>query len=116
MYRCTANVVDDGDDAEPSVPPPVFLSYQWAHQPHVKLLRQHLGSAGYACWMDVGQMGGGDKLFAKIDSGIRAARVVVCCVTEKYAESPNCNREVSVLNQYSSSSYIEFISRFIYIV
>lgn len=116
VYRCTANVVDDGDDAEPSVPPPVFLSYQWAHQPHVKLLRQHLGSAGYACWMDVGQMGGGDKLFAKIDSGIRAARVVVCCVTEKYAESPNCNREVSVLNQYSSSSYIEFISRFIYIV
>lgn len=87
--------MDDGDETEPSVPPAVFLSYQWAHQPHVKLLRQHLASAGYACWMDVGQMGGGDKLFAKIDSGIRAAKVVVCCVTHNYAESPNCNREVT---------------------
>ena len=90
----SANIVDEDDD-EPSVPPPVFLSYQWAHQPEVKLLKRHLGNAGYSCWMDVGQMGGGDKLFAKIDAGIRAAKVIVCCVTSKYAESPNCNREVS---------------------
>ena len=41
-------------------------------------------------------MGGGDKLFEKIDSGIRAAKVVICCVSEKYAKSPNCNREVSL--------------------
>ena len=91
---CVADVVDDDDVDEPASPPPVFLSYQWAHQSHVKLLHQHLGTAGYQCWMDVGQMGGGDKLFARIDAGIRAARVVVCCVTDKYAESPNCNREV----------------------
>ncbi|XP_062610889.1 uncharacterized protein LOC134272700 [Saccostrea cucullata] len=77
-------------------PPEIFLSYQWGHQNEVKLISRHLEMAGYKCWMDVGQMGGGDKLFEKIDSGIRAAKVVISCVTEKYAKSPNCNREVNL--------------------
>ena len=41
-------------------------------------------------------MGGGDKLYEKIDNGIRAAKVVCSLVTEKYAKSANCNKEVSV--------------------
>lgn len=90
----TEGVVEDEDFKYPS-PPLVFISYQWGIQNEVKLLKQHLNMAGYECWMDVGQMGGGDKLFAKIDNGIRGAKVMISCVTEKYAESPNCNREVS---------------------
>ena len=84
----------DEDPPELVDPPPIFISYQWAHQPEVKLLNRHLEMAGLKAWMDVGQMGGGDKLFAKIDEGIRAAKVIICCVSEKYAQSPNCNREV----------------------
>ena len=90
-------VVEDEEFEYPS-PPPVFISYQWGFQNEVKLLKQHLNMAGYECWMDVGQMGGGDKLFAKIDNGIRGAKVVICCTTEKYAQSPNCNREVFYLS------------------
>ena len=74
--------------------PPIFLSYQWGTQKAVTTLKQHLEAAGYACWMDIGQMGGGDKLFAKIDAGIRGAKVIICCINSAYAQSDNCLREV----------------------
>jgi hypothetical protein len=89
----TEAVVED-EEFEYATPPGIFLSYQWGHQAEVKLLRQHLEMAGFSCWMDVGQMGGGDKLFEKIDTGIRGAKVIISCVSNKYAKSPNCNREV----------------------
>ncbi|XP_033729321.1 uncharacterized protein LOC117318445, partial [Pecten maximus] len=84
------------EEVDYATPPPIFLSYQWGHQNEVKLLRNHLQMAGYECWMDIGQMGGGDKLFEKIDNGIRGAKIIICCVSEKYSKSPNCNREVNL--------------------
>ncbi|OWF40846.1 hypothetical protein KP79_PYT09248 [Mizuhopecten yessoensis] len=92
--KAVENVVEEAPKY--TTPPPIFLSYQWGHQNEVKLLRQHLLMAGYECWLDVGQMGGGDKLFEKIDNGIRGAKVIICCVSEKYTKSPNCNREVNL--------------------
>ena len=90
------NIIED-EEEDVDDPPEVFISYQWSHQPEVKLLKKHLEMAGFKSWMDVGQMGGGDKLYSKIDAGIRAAKIIICCVTTKYAQSPNCNKEVQIL-------------------
>ena len=59
-------------------------------------------------------MGGGDKLYEKIDNGIRAAKVVCSLVTEKYAKSANCNKEVSKANVNHRSSYIFLAIRLMY--
>lgn len=70
------DTVKDDDEGEFQLPE-VFLSYQWAHQQEVKILFQHLEMAGFKACMDIGQMGGGDKLFSKIDDGIRSAKVII---------------------------------------
>ena len=76
--------------------PLVFLSYQWGKQPQVQALYKRLTSMGYAVWMDIYQMGGGDSLYDKIDKGVRGCKAVVSCVTQKYTLSANCRREVSL--------------------
>lgn len=89
------DVVQDDNDTEIDKPE-IFISYQWGHQKEVKLLRKHLEQAGFKAWMDIGQMGGGDKLFAKIDDGVRSAKIILSCVSENYALSANCCREVNL--------------------
>lgn len=71
-------IVDDIDSpSEIAVRPAVFISYQWGLQDTVKVLRNKLEEAGFDCWMDIGQMGGGDALYAEIDAGIRASKVTL---------------------------------------
>ncbi|KAK7100922.1 uncharacterized protein [Littorina saxatilis] len=77
-----------------SVVPQVFLSYQWEAQDQMRSLRDHLERLGFACWMDVGQMGGGDHLNAKIEEGLRKCKVVVACLTPRYVASQLCTREL----------------------
>uniref|UniRef100_T1K6Y7 Death domain-containing protein n=1 Tax=Tetranychus urticae TaxID=32264 RepID=T1K6Y7_TETUR len=76
--------------------PPVFLSYQWDSQKLVLDLRRRLEMAGFPCWMDIGLMGGGDSLYGKIYEGISKARVIIACLTPRYASSRICAREVTL--------------------
>ncbi|GFR68737.1 protein neuralized [Elysia marginata] len=74
--------------------PQIFISYQWDVQDQVAALRDHLERSGFSCWMDIGQMGGGDQLSTKIDQGLRGCKLVVACITPKYTASHLCNREL----------------------
>ncbi|KFM62746.1 hypothetical protein X975_26575, partial [Stegodyphus mimosarum] len=76
--------------------PPVFISYQWDSQESVLHLRRRIELAGYPCWMDVGHIFGGDKLYGKIFEGINKAKVVLCCLTPRYVLSKLCTREMSL--------------------
>lgn len=53
----------------------MFISYQWDVQDEVSAIRDRLERAGFSCWMDIGQMGGGDQLSSKIDQGLRGSKV-----------------------------------------
>jgi hypothetical protein len=75
--------------------PPVFISYQWNSQAMVSQLKGRLEEAGYLCWMDVGQMGGGSELYSKIDKGIRGAKVVLSGINKEYGKSDTCIRQVN---------------------
>ena len=62
-----------------AVDPAVFISYNWGkgkeNQKTVKHLFSKLTEAGFHCWLDIEQMGGGDNWNAEIDEGIRASKV-----------------------------------------
>ncbi|XP_070564331.1 uncharacterized protein [Ptychodera flava] len=89
------DIIQKGQESSVA-PPSVFISYNWGIQDEVKRLRDRLEKNGFQCWMDIGQMGGGDTLYERIDEGIRNCKVVIACITPKYIVSHNCNREVSL--------------------
>ena len=55
----------------------VFLSYNWGIQDRVLELKRNLESLNIKCWMDTGNMVGGDDLKREIDKGMRGAKVKI---------------------------------------
>ena len=43
----------------------IFISYQWDNQKEVMNIRKSLDLAGFSCWMDIGQIGGGGIYISK---------------------------------------------------
>ena len=89
----------------------VFISYQWDNQEEALRVRQYLeqvyttyhphcrdphhpGQAAISCWMDVGQLGGGDGLYQRVYQAISQSRVLVACLSPRYLVSAWCAKEL----------------------
>jgi len=77
----------------------VFISYSWANKQAVKRLRDVLAKNGLTVWMDEGNMKGGQQLFSEIDKGVSEAAVFMACVSNQYAASENCRREINLATE-----------------
>ncbi|CAF2897940.1 unnamed protein product [Rotaria sp. Silwood2] len=67
--------------------PPVFLSFHSSEQIRVTKLKGHLEQAGYAC-----QMYDDQTQINILDTHIRGAKVIVCCINILYDQSENCSK------------------------
>ena len=74
----------------------IFISYQWDNQKEVMLIRNKLEKAGFSCWMDIGQMGGGDQLYNEIYKGIFHAQVMLAFISPRFILSDYCLKEVNL--------------------
>jgi hypothetical protein len=73
----------------------VFISYQWAAQPKVKMLFQALNShVAINPWMDIYNIKAGMNLFQSLSSSIQACDVLLAVVSRNYVKSKNCEREI----------------------
>lgn len=57
----------------------VFISYHWDSQLTVIKIKENLEKSGFKCFMDIGQIGGGNLLYQKIDQAIRNSQVIIAC-------------------------------------
>ncbi|CAM4932112.1 unnamed protein product [Rotaria socialis] len=79
----------------------IVISYEWDRQADIIALYKRLTQFGYRCWLDIFQMDGVDSLLKKISTGIRSAKCVLACVTQKFTKSINCRREMSLADTLS---------------
>jgi len=72
----------------------VFISYSWANKQIVQKLSNILKERGFNCWIDDNNIQGGSQLFGEIEHGISDCQVFVCCCSNSYGSSVNCQREL----------------------
>ena len=102
--------------------PPVFISYQWDMQSRVEEIRHVLQVHGISCWADISpamassqqRMHSGvsqrsahvpefsmpENLQSQIQRTMKAAAVVICCVTPKYMQSDNCMKDLTLAETF----------------
>ena len=96
----------------------VFISYQWDLQSRVEEIRRLLEANNMPCWADISPTltqrghssmssrsahsiahsieGQPETLQSQIQRTMKAALVVICCITPKYMQSDNCIKDLTL--------------------
>jgi hypothetical protein len=74
----------------------VFFSYCWANADIARTACRAM-SRQQRCWLDIEQMPPGTGLYEAIETGLRNAKVAICCVSQSYLASVNCGREMRLI-------------------
>ena len=72
------------------------MSYEAEKVQQVSALNSRLKDEGFSCWLDANETCGKEPLARTSERALRAADVVVCCVTERFTVSATCRREVQL--------------------
>lgn len=70
----------------------IMLSYQWDSQRDVLRIKEGLEQDGFQVWMDVDKLQG--NIYDRMAEAVEGALLIIVCMTEKYKQSPNCNKEL----------------------
>ena len=78
----------------------MFISYNWkSSKNQVIQLDEKLSASGLKVWRDENFLeNSNNPLLGQITNAIRQSKVVVCCITEDYCRSHNCNLEIGLAN------------------
>ena len=70
----------------------IFLSYYHDHKAHVQKLYEKLVQMNLKVWVDFKELDH-TPLENQLADGITNSRLFMCCVTKKYSQSVNCEKE-----------------------
>eukprot|EP00295_Goniomonas_pacifica_P031147 CAMPEP_0175970572 /NCGR_PEP_ID=MMETSP0108-20121206/41136_1 /TAXON_ID=195067 ORGANISM="Goniomonas pacifica, Strain CCMP1869" /NCGR_SAMPLE_ID=MMETSP0108 /ASSEMBLY_ACC=CAM_ASM_000204 /LENGTH=375 /DNA_ID=CAMNT_0017299569 /DNA_START=1 /DNA_END=1128 /DNA_ORIENTATION=- len=83
--------------------PEVFISYSWGREESpgvfatqrlaIDIKNKLEEEAGVAVWLDIDQVGGGQRLLEEIDCGIRGCVIMLVLLDDAYASSTTCLKE-----------------------
>lgn len=78
----------------------IFISYNWGIKDQVRELYKILTDNNYKVWMDENDLHNSDNpLTSVLATNIIKSAVFLCCITENYCKSYNCNLEIEYANK-----------------
>ncbi|KAJ3069996.1 Leucine-rich repeat serine/threonine-protein kinase 2 [Podochytrium sp. JEL0797] len=73
-------------------------------------MARELTSVGCRAWLDVDRMGTGELLFETLAGAILDSKLAILCVSDEYAQSKNCKRELKYIIDKVEIPYIVVIT------